>query len=102
VVGALSYCVLEIGLTGVVLALAVMLPAQVAFGRESGPAEAAALAGTALTTFPMAMYVVVFVWSVLPERRSGGYLRHPERLLVPSLWAYPLGGLLTYAVWRSG
>jgi hypothetical protein len=54
-----------------------------------------------LIGFPIALYLVTGVWCLLPERRPGFFVRHPERLLRPSLAVYPLNVIVGLLIWRS-
>jgi hypothetical protein len=49
--------------------------------------------GVLLGMLPLGLLLGVGIWCVLPERRSGGYLRHPGRLRAPSIatWAVAMG-----------
>jgi hypothetical protein len=59
------------------------------------------LAGTVVAMFPVALLAVVGVWCLLPERRTGGYLRHPERLWGPSIATLLVAGLLGFLIWDA-
>jgi len=57
------------------------------------------LVGTLVATFPIALLAVVGVWCLLPERRTGGYLRYPERLWGPSIATLVILVLLGLIIW---
>lgn len=43
------------------------------------------LVGWFLIALPLSIALGVLLWAILPERRAGGFLRHPERLWPPSI-----------------
>jgi hypothetical protein len=87
-----------IGVTAVPGVLAIFL-AQVL---DSVPALATALdlAGTFITTLPVALLVVVGPWCLLPDRRTGGFLRHPNRLWPSSIATWLANGFIASLVWE--
>jgi hypothetical protein len=76
-----------------VFALTPGLVAAWLYRRSSGAvAVLLNVAASTLGAFPLMLAVSVIAWSFLPERRTGSFYAHPERLLPPSLFA--IGGSL--------
>jgi hypothetical protein len=69
----------------------------------SAPAVAAVLfvAGVLVASFPLALFLVVGIWCLLPERRSGGFLRHPDRLWGPSIATLLLLAMVGLLSWGA-
>jgi hypothetical protein len=87
-----------IGVTAVPGVLAIFLSQRL----ESVPILATALdlAGTYVTLLPVALLVVLSVWCLLPERRTGGFLLHPQRLWPPSVATLLANGFIAWLVWE--
>ena len=70
---------------------------------EPAPAISAVLfvTGVLVASFPLALFLVVGIWCLLPERRSGGFLRYPSRLWGPSIATLVILALVGLLIWDA-
>jgi hypothetical protein len=100
VLNAVGSNILEI--LGVVLAPAVAATILSRVLREQSPGWSSALdlVGSVIVVSPLAMVLVIWAWTRLPERRDGGFYHHPERLWGPSVATYVLTIGFGLALWK--
>jgi hypothetical protein len=101
VLDVLSGYVLEIAGGAAASALVLVLLGRLTSGRYPELERALHLLGATLAAFPLAMYLAVASWAVIPDRRAGGYFRHPERLWPPTIATAVLtvaAGFIVYAI----
>lgn len=100
VLNAVGSNILEI--LGIVLVPAVAAIILRRVLRDQSPAWSSALdlVGSVIVVSPLAMVVVILIWTRLPERRDSGFYHHPERLWGPSVATYVLTIGFGLALWR--
>jgi hypothetical protein len=91
---------LEIGGAAVVGAVAMLIVARPAAGISHALSRMLYLVGALLAAFPLSMTLAVCLWAAFPDKRSGGFFRHPERLWLPSVLTTLLTILGGLALWR--